>query len=575
MWRLKAYLKPYLTTIIVVTVLVFLEVMATLKLPDMMSDIVDEGIAKGNIAFIWKTGGLMLAVALAGVVCAVMGNFLASRASTRFGRDLRLDVFSKTGEFSPREFNKFGTASLITRTTNDVQQVQQIFHMSMRMAMRAPLMAVGGVLMVVRKDSQLALVLLGLIPIIALVIAFVIVKGVPLFKSLQKKLDRLNLVLREQLIGVRVIRAFDRVSSEQERFDDSNRALTETALKVNRLMVTLMPLLGLLVNFTNIVIIWFAAKRIDLGAMQVGDMMAFLQYTMQVFMSIMMLSMIFVTLPRASASAERIIEVLDTEITITDPVDPVTIQSSHGIVCFEDVTFSYPGAVEPVLSDISFTALPGQTTAIIGGTGSGKSTILDLIPRFHDPQKGRITLDGVDIRNMTQRDLRSRLGYVPQKAMLFSGTVASNIRGGKQNATDEEVKDAARVAQATEFIEDNDDGYESYIAQGGTNVSGGQKQRLSIARAVVRKPQVYLLDDTFSALDFKTDANLRAELAKTTKNATIIVVAQRVSTILHADQILVLDRGRIVGRGTHASLLQECAVYQEIVASQFGEGAVS
>ncbi|HBN96277.1 MAG TPA: multidrug ABC transporter ATP-binding protein, partial [Firmicutes bacterium] len=419
MWRLRTYVKPYLATIVTVMALVFLEVMATLKLPDLMSDIVDQGIARGNIPLIWSTGGIMLAVALAGVLCAVAGNFLASRASTRFGRDLRFDIFSKVGKFAPREFNKFGTASLITRTTNDVQQVQQIFHMSMRMAMRAPLMAVGGVLMVVRKDSNLALILLGLIPVIGLVITYVIVKGVPLFKSLQKKLDRLNLVLREQLMGVRVIRAFDRGSREQERFDDSNRDLTETALKVNRLMVTLLPLLGLIVNFTNIVIIWFAARRIDLGAMQVGDLMAFLQYTMQVFMAVMMLSMIFVMLPRASASAERIIEVLDTEVSITDPKEPETIESNLGIVRFEDVTFSYPGAAKPVLSNITFTAHPGQTTAIIGGTGSGKSTILDLIPRFHDPEEGQITLDGVDIRSLTQRELRSRLGYVPQKAVLF------------------------------------------------------------------------------------------------------------------------------------------------------------
>ena len=575
MRKLKTYLKPYLGTVIIVMALVFLEVLTTLKLPDLMSDIVDQGIAKGNVALIWRTGGVMLVVALAGVVCAVVGNFLASRASTRFGRDLRLEVFSKIGKFAPREFNNFGTASLITRTTNDVQQVQQIFHMSMRMAMRAPLMAIGGVLMVVRKDAQLALILLGLIPVIAVIISILIIKGVPLFKALQKKLDRLNLVLREQLMGVRVIRAFDRATHEQERFDGANRDLTETSLKVNRIMVTLMPLLGLLINFTNIVIIWFAAKRIDIGLMQVGDLMAFLQYTMQIFFAVMMLSMLFVMLPRASASAERIVDVLHAEVSITDPQDPQTIEENAGVLRFEHVTFSYPGAAKPVLSDISFTAHPGETTAIIGGTGSGKSTILDLIPRFHDPQEGRITLDGVDIRHLRQSDLRSRLGYVPQQAVLFSGTVASNIRGGKQDATDDEVAEAARVAQATEFINEREDQFESYVSQGGTNVSGGQKQRLSIARAVVRRPQVYLLDDTFSALDYRTDARLRSELSKTAEEATIIVVAQRVSTILHADQIIVLDEGRIVGQGTHQSLLQDCEVYQEIVASQFGEEAVS
>lgn len=575
MRKLKTYLKPYLGTVIIVMALVFLEVLTTLKLPDLMSDIVDQGIAKGNVALIWRTGGVMLVVALAGVVCAVVGNFLASRASTRFGRDLRLEVFSKIGKFAPREFNNFGTASLITRTTNDVQQVQQIFHMSMRMAMRAPLMAIGGVLMVVRKDAQLALILLGLIPVIAVIISILIIKGVPLFKALQRKLDRLNLVLREQLMGVRVIRAFDRATHEQERFDGANRDLTETSLKVNRIMVTLMPLLGLLINFTNIVIIWFAAKRIDIGLMQVGDLMAFLQYTMQIFFAVMMLSMLFVMLPRASASAERIVDVLDAEVSITDPQEPQTIEENAGVLRFEHVTFSYPGAAKPVLSDISFTAHPGETTAIIGGTGSGKSTILDLIPRFHDPQEGRITLDMVDIRHLRQSDLRSRLGYVPQQAVLFSGTVASNIRGGKQDATDDEVAEAARVAQATEFINEREDQFESYVSQGGTNVSGGQKQRLSIARAVVRRPQVYLLDDTFSALDYRTDARLRSELSKTAEEATIIVVAQRVSTILHADQIIVLDEGRIVGQGTHQSLLQDCEVYQEIVASQFGEEAVS
>lgn len=575
MWKLRKYIKPYMATVVIVMLLVFFEVMATLKLPDLMSEIVDQGIAKGDVSLIWRTGGVMLAVALAGVLCAASGIFLASRASTRFGRDLRLAVFSQVGEFAPQEFNRFGTASLITRTTNDVQQMQQVFQMSMRLAMRAPLMAFGGVLMVVRKDANLALILLALIPIISLIVAFVIVKGVPLFKSLQRKLDRLNLVLREQLMGVRVIRAFDRGAYEQARFGDANRDLTETTLKVSRLMVTLMPLMGLIINITSIAIIWFAARRIDVGLMQVGDMMAFLQYTMQIFMSVMMLSMLFVMLPRASASAERISEVLDTEVSISDPKQPQTLEFDRGVIRFEDVTFSYPGAATPVLSNISFTAHPGQTTAIIGGTGSGKSTILDLVPRFYDPEQGKITLDGVDIRDLTQRDLRTRLGYVPQRAVLFSGTVASSIRGGRRDATDEEVMEAARVAQASEFIDEREDGYESYIAQGGTNVSGGQKQRLSIARAVVRRPKIYLLDDTFSALDYKTDARLRTELAKSAENATIIVVAQRVSTILHADQIIVLEDGRIVGQGTHETLLADCEVYQEIVASQFGEGAVS
>lgn len=574
MWKLRDYLKPFLPTAFMVMVLVFLEVMATLRLPDLMSEIVDQGIAQGNIALIWRTGGIMLVVALGGVLCAILGTFLASRAATGFGRDLRQAVFTKVEEFAPQEFNNFGTASLITRTTNDVQQMQQMFLISMRMAMRAPLMAIGGVLMVVKKDAQLALVLLALIPVLALVVGIVIRKGIPLFKSLQQKLDRLNQVLREQLMGVRVIRAFDRGAYEQERFKEANLDLTTTTLRVNRIMVTMGPLMGLLTNFVTIAIIWMGAKRIDAGLMQVGDMMAFLQYTMQILWSLMMLSMLFVMLPRASASADRIMEVLETVPSIKDPEQPQTVSNGPGVVEFENVTFSYPGADAPVLSDLSFTARPGEMTAIIGGTGSGKTTVLDLVPRFYDPQSGRITLDGVDIRNLTQADLRSRLGYVPQQAVLFSGTIGSNIRGGKQDATDEEVAEAARVAQATEFIEERAEAYDSYIAQGGTNVSGGQKQRLSIARAVVRRPQVYLLDDTFSALDYKTDARLRTELAKISQDATVIVVAQRVSTILHADQIIVLENGKVVGRGTHDELVASCKVYQEIVASQYGEEAV-
>lgn len=575
MWRLRKYVKPFLSIALIVMLFVFLEVMSTLKLPDLMSEIVDQGIALGNTGLIWKTGGIMLLVAFAGVVCSIAGNFLASRASTAFGRDLREAVFAKVEQFAPQEFNNFGTASLITRTTNDVQQMQMMFLVSMRMAMRAPLMAIGGVLMVVKKDAGLALILLAVIPIIFAIVGVIVLKGVPLFRSLQKKLDRLNQVLREQLMGVRVIRAFDRGRYEQERFSKANADLTGTALRVNRIMVSLSPINGLIINFTTIAIIWLGAKRIDAGVMQVGDMMAFLQYAMQILWALMMLSMLFVMLPRASASAERIMEVLSTEPTIEDPVNPRRLQERVGTVEFRNVTFSYPGAEEPVLSEISFVAQPGQTTAIIGGTGSGKSTILNLVPRFYDPQAGQITLDGVDIRELRQEDLRSVLGYVPQQAVLFSGTVAENIRGGKKDADDQEVAEAVRVAQAQQFVEAREGGFQSYIAQGGTNVSGGQKQRLSIARAIVRKPLVYLLDDTFSALDYKTDARLRTELAKSAENATVIVVAQRVSTILHADQIIVLEKGRIVGQGVHRELLDSCRVYQEIVASQLGEEAVS
>lgn len=575
MWRLRKFAKPYLPTALAVMVLIFLEVLATLKLPDLMSEIVDLGIAQGNIPLIWRTGGVMLLVAFLGICAAVASNFLGSRASTAFGRDMRKALFSRVEEFAPQEFNKFGTASLITRTTNDVQQMQMVFLMSLRMAMRAPLTAIGGVLMVVKKDARLALILLALIPIIAVIIAFVIVKGVPLFRSLQKKLDRLNLVLREQLMGVRVIRAFNRGQYERGRFAQANRDLTETTLTVNKIMVTLMPLVSLLTNFTSIAIIWFGAKRIDAGFMQVGDMMAFLQYSMQILFSVMMLSMLFVMLPRASASADRIVEVLACEPTIKDPAEPKLPAEENGIVEFKDVTFSYPGAETPVLSNISFAARPGEITAVIGGTGSGKSTLLDLVPRFYDIQEGSITLDGLDIREMPLAKLRARLGYVPQRAVLFSGTIAENIRSGKQEAEAWEVEKAAQIAQAAGFIEEREEGYDAYIAQGGTNVSGGQKQRLSIARALVRQPQVYLLDDTFSALDYKTDAKLRQELTENAADATLIIVAQRVSTVLRADQIIVLEAGRMVGQGTHEELLQTCPVYREIVASQFSEEAVS
>ncbi|NLJ79981.1 MAG: ABC transporter ATP-binding protein [Firmicutes bacterium] len=575
MWRLRQYIKPFLPIALAVMALVFLEVMATLKLPDLMSEIVDLGIAQGDIPLIWRTGGVMLLVALAGAFCAVLSNLLGSLAATGLGRDLRIALFSQVERFAPQEFNKFGTASLITRTTNDVQQMQMVFLMTLRMALRAPLMAAGGVLMVVKKDSRLAMILLALIPVIGVMIAIVLTKGVPLFKSLQHKLDRLNLVLREQLMGVRVIRAFDRGMHERERFGRANLDLTQTTLKVNRIMITLMPVMTLLINFTSIAIIWFGAKRIDAGLMQVGDMMAFLQYSMQILWSIMMLSMLFVMLPRASASGERLVEVLETAPSIQDPPRPLSPRPGAGILEFKNVTFYYPGAEVPVLSDISFTARPGQVTAIIGGTGSGKSTLLDLIPRFYDIQSGSITLDGVDIRHMAQADLRSRLGYVPQRAVLFSGTIKENIRHGKKTATDQEVAAAARTAQAADFIEEREEGYDSYISQGGTNVSGGQKQRLSIARALARKPQIYLLDDTFSALDYKTDAKLRRELARSANNATTIIVAQRVSTVLSAEQIIVLDAGRIVGRGTHQELLSHSKVYQEIVASQLDEEAVS
>lgn len=570
MWKLARFVKPYLALVGLVVGAVFFQALAELMLPNLMSQIVDQGIALGNISLIWTVGGKMLVVALVGTVLAIGGSFLESRVSSAVGRDMRRAVFSRVASFSLQELNELGTASLITRTTNDVQQIQHVFLTLTRVAARAPLMAVGGVVMVLAKNARLAGMLLAILPVLAVTIVLVARNVMPLFRQIQLKLDQLNRVVREQLMGVRVIRAFDRVAYEQRRFDAANRDLTAITLRVSRIMALLMPLMSLILNLTTVGIVWFGSKRIEMGQMAVGDMMAFIQYAMHILMSLVMMSMIFVMLPRAAASAERISEVLQTEPRIKDPRNPIVPPRGSGVVEFENVTFTYPGAEAPVLADISFTARPGEITAIIGGTGSGKSTLLNLIPRFYDVDRGRITIDGVDVRDMPLQSLRNRLGYVPQKAVLFSGTIASNIRAGRLGATEEDLKQAAEVAQALSFILEREGQFEAPISQGGTNVSGGQKQRLAIARAVVRQPDIYLFDDSFSALDYKTDAKLRSALNKVAQDKTVIVVAQRVSTIMHAHQIIVLDAGRIVGKGTHRELLQTCPVYQEIVASQLG-----
>ena len=568
MWKLARFVRPYRLYVALVIGSVFAQALAELMLPNLMSQIVDQGIALGNLPLIWRVGGLMLAVALVSTVLAVASSYIESRVSSAIGRDLRRAVFAKAESFSLQEFNSLGTSSLITRTTNDVQQIQSVFLTFTRMVVRAPLMAIGGVIMVVGKSPRLAGMLLALLPLLAVII-FVVARSVmPQFRKIQQKIDQLNRVVREQLMGVRVIRAFNRVGFEQERFEAANRDLSQTTLRVTRIMAVLMPLMSLILNLTTVGIMWFGSRRIDLGEMAVGDMMAFIQYAMHIMMSLVMLSMIFVMLPRAAASADRINEVLDMEPQITDPANPAVSDKRTGVVTFTDVTFAYPGAEAPVLQNISFTARPGEVTAIIGGTGSGKSTLLNLVPRFYDVNEGSITIDGVDVRNMPQNVLRQKIGYVPQKAQLFSGTIESNIRMGKLDADLSEIRTAAEAAQALEFILEKDEGFESPISQGGTNVSGGQKQRLSIARALVRQPDIYLLDDCFSALDYRTDAKLRAAFRRIAKDKTVILVAQRVSTILDADQILVLDSGRIVSRGTHTELLRNCPVYQEIVASQ-------
>jgi len=571
MLKLFRNLKPYTIPIIFVLVLVATQAIAELYLPTLMSDIVDIGIVKGDTSYILRTGGLMLLVALADMGAALIAAFLSSRVGMGFGRDMRKKVFTHVEGFSLHEFDIIGTPSLITRTTNDITQVQMFTMIMLRMLIMAPIMAVGGVIMAYAKDAKLMWVLAIVIPIIIIVVVFVATRALPLFRAIQKKIDRLNLVLREGLTGERVVRAFNRVDHERARFDDANKDLTETSVKVNKLMALMMPLMMLIMNITMVAIIWFGAQRIDAGEMQVGGLMAFLQYGMQILFSLLMVSFLFIMLPRASASAGRINEVLALNPGIKDPEAPVTAEQEHGYLEFRNVTFAYPGAEEPAINDISFSAHPGEVTAIIGGTGSGKSTLVNLVPRFYDVAKGEILVDGVDIRKMSQETLRMKLGFVPQKAVLFNDTIANNIRYGREDATDEEVTHAAETAQALEFINAKPDGFGAVIAQAGANVSGGQKQRLSIARALVRKPEIYIFDDTFSALDFKTDARLRAALRKETGDATVVIVAQRVNTVMDADRIIVLDDGRVVGMGTHKELIRSCEVYREIVSSQLSE----
>ena len=571
MLKLFRYLRPFTVTIVIILVMVAGQAIAELFLPTLMADIVDLGIVRGDTPYILRVGGLMLLVALADMGLALITAFLSARVSMGFGRDLRKLVFSHVSGFSLHEFDVIGTPSLITRTTNDITQVQMFAMMLMRMFIFSPIMAVGGVIMAFQRDAKLTWVLAVVIPIIATVVALMATRAMPMFRAIQAKIDRINLVLREGLSGVRVIRAFNRVTHETLRFDSANRDLTEMSIRVNKLMALMMPVMMLLMNFTTIAIIWFGAQRIDLGEMQVGSLMAFIQYAIQILFSLMMVSFLFIMLPRASASSARINEVLALSPGIRDAEGARSAEKEHGHIEFRNVTFSYPGAEEPAVRDISFDAKPGEVTAIIGGTGSGKSTLVNLIPRFYDAAAGSIRVDGVDIREMPQEALRGKLGFVSQKAVLFNDTIAGNIRYGRQQATDDEVAHAAETAQAREFILAMPDGFQSTIAQGGANLSGGQKQRLAIARALVRKPEIYIFDDTFSALDFRTDAQLRAALRKETADATVIIVAQRVNTVMDADRIIVLDDGRVVGAGTHRELIRTCDVYREIVLSQLSE----
>lgn len=577
MTKLLGQLRPYYGGIGLVLLLVFLQTMSELFLPTLMADIVDTGIAAGNTAYILHIGLYMLLFAAGGMLCSIAASYFSAKISIGFGRDLRSRVFSHVENFSLQEFDRIGTASLITRTTNDITQLQQVLTMMLRMMVMAPLMMLGGLIMAISKDAELSLIFVIVIPLLGLAIFSIARKGMPLFKALQSKLDRLNMVMRENLTGLRVIRAFNRDTYESKRFDGASRDLADTAISVNKLMALMMPVMMLVLNFSIIAIIGFGSVRISYGDMQVGDLMAFIQYATQILFSFLMLSVIFVMVPRASASATRINEVLQMKPEIEDPEQPVssTMQERRGSVIFDNVTFRYPGAEQPALEQISFQAKSGEVTAIIGGTGSGKSTLVNLIPRFYDVESGQILVDGIDIRERDQASLRAKIGYVPQKALLFTGTIAENIRYGYGQATDEEMKHAATIAQASDFISEMKDGYNSVIAQGGSNVSGGQKQRLSIARALVRKPELYIFDDSFSALDFKTDSKLRAALKAETTDAAVLMIAQRVSTVMDADQIIVLEDGKIVGQGTHRELLESSEVYREIVSSQLSEEEIA
>lgn len=536
-----------------------------------------QGVAQNvQMGYLFRVGGQMLALTLLMVVVAVAVGFLASRVSAAIGRDLRRETFSSVIGFSNAEIENFSTASLITRTTNDIQQVQFVCVILLRMVAYAPILGIGGVLHVVGSSSGLSWIVVLDVAILLLLIIFLMSVAMPKFKVMQQLVDRLNLVSREILTGIMPVRAFSREKFEEQRFDKANRELMGTQLFTNRAMVAMMPFMTLIMNGTSLLIVWFGGKAMDAGTMQVGEMIAFITYTMQIVMSFLMLAMVAVMLPRAGVAADRIDEVIRTKASIHDPDEAAAKAAQahtdwQGVVQFEDVSFRYPGADSDALEHISFTAKPGETTAIIGSTGCGKSTLLNLIPRFYDVTGGKVTVDGIDVRKMPQAQLHDLLGYVPQKGVLFSGTIDSNLKFGGEDITDAQVHKAAAIAQATDFIEAKPEGYQSPIAQGGSNVSGGQKQRLSIARAIAKDPKVYLFDDSFSALDYKTDVTLRRALKAQTDNATVIIVAQRISTVLHANQILVLDEGRLVGKGTHAQLMVSCPEYQEIARSQLSQ----
>ncbi|WP_405066783.1 ABC transporter ATP-binding protein/permease [Kribbella sp. NBC_01510] len=565
---LRARLRPYAGNLSLVVVLQLIGTIASLYLPKLNADIIDNGVSKGDTAYIMRIGLWMLAVSLLQITCTIIAVYFGAKTAALFGRDVRAAVFHRVGEFSAREVNQFGAPTLISRSTNDVTQIQMLVVMGCTMLVAAPITMIGGIFMAVRQDIGLSWLVAVAVPLLAVSVGFIASRMVPQFRKMQKNIDGVNRVLREQITGIRVVRAFVREPHEVERFGEANAKLTDTAIRAGRLMALVFPVVMLILNVSSIAVLWFGASRVEDGTIQVGALTAFLSYLIQILFSVMMGVFVMIMVPRASVCADRITEVLDTDSSVKPPVTPITTFTGRGQLVFEDASFQYPGAAEPVLRDISFVASPGQTTAIIGSTGAGKTTLLSLVPRLFDATGGRVLVDGIDVRDIEPEALWERIGLVPQRPYLFSGTVASNLRYGNPDATDEELWEALEIAQGRDFVEAMAEGLNAPISQGGTNVSGGQRQRLAIARALVRKPEIYLFDDSFSALDLATDARLRAALRPITANACVVVVAQRVSTIIDADQILVIEDGAIVGNGTHDELLETCPTYVEIVESQ-------
>jgi len=565
---LREYLRPFKRNVAFVVLLLLVQAIANLYLPTLNADLINNGVAKGDIGYIWRAGATMLGASVLVMLSSLLLAYLSARVAMAFGRDVRKGVFTAVESFSARELNQFGAPSLITRNTNDVQQVQMVLFMGLTMMLSAPITGIGAVIMALRANVRLSGLLLVAVPLMAIMILILLRQVVPLFRTMQLKIDRINLVLREQIAGVRVIRAFVKTRHEEARFAGVNSDLMKTTLKVTRTFAIMFPSLTLILNLSSVAVIWFGGRLIDSGQMTIGNLTAFLAYIMQILMSVMMAVMMSLMIPRAEASAERIQEVMDTRSSVVDPINPKVPLQRVGRVEFRNVEFRYPGAEQAILTDVTFTAEPGQVTAIVGSTGSGKSTLLNLIPRFIDATSGAVFIDGVDVREQSLEEVWSGIGLVPQRAYLFGGTIAENLRYGDPTASEDVMWRALEIAQARDFVEEIPENLAAQVSQGGTNLSGGQRQRLSIARAIVKNPRIYLLDDSFSALDYATDSKLRSALSREAADATLIVIAQRVSTILSADLIIVLENGKIVGSGTHHALMSDCTTYREIVLSQ-------